>query len=159
MARRSASTASRSSRRRGPSAVRAPALAAALLLAPAAHASPAQDYVLYCMGCHGADARGLPGHIPPLAGMLPLFMRSPGGRDYVLRVPGAANTALPDEQLTAVLNWLAESYPAEAGPAPAPFTVTEVAAARRRPLADVKETRRQVVEALAAGGAAPAASY
>lgn len=133
--------------------------AAALLLAPLAHADPAQDYVLYCMGCHGADAGGLPGRIPPLAGTLPLFMRSAAGRDYVLRVPGAANTALPDAQLTAVLNWLAERFPAAAGPPPEPFTLAEVTAARRRPLADVKEARRQVVEALGTAGAAPPLSY
>jgi cytochrome c553 len=30
-------------------------------------ASPAQDYTLYCMGCHGAQAQGVPGKIPPLA--------------------------------------------------------------------------------------------
>src|SRR5450432_3221250 len=73
-----------------------------------AKASPAQDYMLYCMGCHGADAQGVPGKVPALAHSLSLFMRTPQGRDYVLRVPGAANSALADAQLAAVLNWLAE---------------------------------------------------
>ena len=49
-------------------------------------ASPAQDYTLYCMGCHGAQAQGVPGKIPPLAGSVSLYMRIPEGRDYVLRV-------------------------------------------------------------------------
>src|SRR5215831_6533062 len=89
-------------------------------------ASPAQDYMLYCMGCHGAQAQGVPGKIPPLAGSLSLFMRSAEGRDYLLRVPGAANSALPDAQLAAVLNWLAASYGASATAPPAPFTVDEV---------------------------------
>lgn len=31
----------------------------------AAAASPVQDYMLYCMGCHGPEARGVPGKIPP----------------------------------------------------------------------------------------------
>src|SRR5262252_5452509 len=95
--------------------VRAPALlgAALLLAARAACASPAQDYMLYCMGCHGAEAQGVPGKIPPLAVALALFMRTAEGRDYVLRVPGAANSALPDAQLAAVLNWLAASYGAQ----------------------------------------------
>ena len=70
-------------------------------------ANPAQDYILNCMGCHGTEAQGIPGKVPPLANALSRFMRSPEGRNYVLRVPGAANSALSDQQLAAVLNWLA----------------------------------------------------
>ena len=125
----------------------------------ALRASPAQDYTLYCMGCHGAQAQGVPGKIPPLAGSVSLFMRSAEGRDYVLRVPGAANSALPDAQLTAVLNWLAESYGAPGAPPPVPFTVDEVARVRRTPLADVQARRREVVRSLAATGAAPPTQY
>jgi hypothetical protein len=125
----------------------------------ALHASPAQDYMLYCMGCHGAQAQGVPGKIPPLAGSVSLFMRTPEGRDYVLRVPGAANSALPDAQLTAVLNWLAESYGAPGAPRPVPFTVDEVTRVRRTPLADVQAKRREVVRSLAATGAAPPTQY
>lgn len=135
------------------------AAALALALAGVAGAGPGQDYMLYCMGCHGADAHGLPGKIPPLAGSVARFMRTPEGRDYVLRVPGAANSVLPDERLAAVLNWLAERFPAPEQLQPAPFTVEEVAAARNTPLADVQATRREVVRKLAASGAAPPASY
>jgi mono/diheme cytochrome c family protein len=136
----------------------------AVALAPGAFAaavpaSPAQDYTLYCMGCHGAQAQGVPGKIPPLAGSVSLFMRTPEGRDYVLRVPGAANSALTDAQLTAVLNWLAETYGATAVLQPAPFTVDEVTRVRRTPLADVQARRREVVRLLAASGAAPPAQY
>ncbi|MBV8740220.1 MAG: hypothetical protein JOZ12_00470, partial [Sinobacteraceae bacterium] len=28
-------------------------------------ASPLEDYVLHCMGCHGSQAEGVPGRIPP----------------------------------------------------------------------------------------------
>jgi hypothetical protein len=122
-------------------------------------ASPAQDYTLYCLGCHGAQAQGVPGRIPPLAGSVSLFMRTPEGRDYVLRVPGAANSALPDAQLAAVLNWLAESYGAPGAPRAVPFTVDEVTRVRRTPLADVQARRREVIRALAATGPAPAPRY
>jgi mono/diheme cytochrome c family protein len=126
-----------------------------------AHASPQQDYILYCMGCHGDQAQGVPGKVPALAGSVALFMRSPDGRNYVLRVPGAANSALADAQLAAVLNWLAERFPpGDAGaPKGAPFTAAEVSELRRTPLADVKERRREVVRALAASGPAPPADY
>ena len=137
------------------------ALVAAAALARAAHASPQQDYSLYCMGCHGSDAQGVAGKVPPLAGSLALFMRSPEGRNYLLRVPGAASSALGDAQLAAVLNWLVERYPptpsvAAAGP---PFTAAEVGELRRAPLADVRERRREVVRSLAASGPAPPAEY
>jgi len=141
---------------------RAAALGAALMasfIAPALCASPAQDYMLYCMGCHGAQAQGVPGKIPPLAGSLALFMRTPEGRNYVLRVPGAANSALPDAQLAAVLNWLATSYGAPGGPPAAPFTVAEVSSVRRMPLVDVQARRREVIGILAASGTAPPTQY
>jgi cytochrome c553 len=139
-----------------------PALLAALASVPAASpasAGPEQDYILYCRGCHGADAEGVSGKIPPLAGALARFMRAPEGRNYVLRVPGAANSALTDAQLAGVLNWLAERYPAAEVPHIEPFTTEEVTRSRHTPLADVLATRREVVRALAASGAAPAAQY
>jgi mono/diheme cytochrome c family protein len=144
--------------------VRPAAAAAALsaaLLSLAAQADPTQDYMLYCMGCHGAEARGVPGKVPALAGSIALFMRSPEGRNYLLRVPGAANSALSDAQLAAVLNWLAERYPPAAAPATrgAQFTAEEVAALRHTPLPDVQQRRREVVRALAASGPAPPAEY
>ena len=145
--------------------MRAPRAAAAALLASAlaaaAYASPEQDYILFCMGCHGAQAQGVPGKVPPLAGSVALFMRSADGRNYVLRVPGAANSALSDAQLAAVLNWLAERFPPAVAAAPpsAPFTPAEVTELRHTPLADVRERRHEVVRALAASGPAPPAEY
>jgi mono/diheme cytochrome c family protein len=115
--------------------------------------------MLYCMGCHGAQAQGVPGKIPPLAGALALFMRTADGRDYVLRVPGAASSALPDAQLAAVLNWLAQTYGALGQPPVVPFSVEDVTRVRRAPLADVQARRRAVVSDLAASGPAPAAQY
>lgn len=121
--------------------------------------SPAQDYMLFCQGCHGEEAQGVPGKVPPLAGSLNRFMRTSAGRDYLLRVPGAANSALSDEQLTAVLNWLAQRY-AAAGERPAtPFTVGEVTRLRHTPLANVLATRAEVVRALAASGPSPPDKY
>jgi len=104
---------------------------------------------------HGSFAHGR----KALAGSLARFMRTPEGRDYVLRVPGAANSVLSDAQLAAVLNWLAARYPAAGEPSPAPFTVEEVTRARRTPLASVQERRREVIRGLGAAGVAPPAEY
>jgi cytochrome c553 len=136
------------------------ALANAFPLVTAHAANPAQDYVLNCMGCHGAEAQGIPGKVPPLAHSLSRFMRTAAGRNYIVRVPGAANSALSDEQLAAVLNWLAVTYDSSApGNQPAAFTGSEVASARRRPLQSVLATRSVVVHNLANTGAAPPLRY
>jgi hypothetical protein len=126
----------------------------------AALANPAQDYMLYCMGCHGAQAEGVPGKVPPLAHALGRFMRTAAGRNYILRVPGAANSALSDAQLTAVLNWLAQQFNSDELAADVPmFTAAEVTAVRHIPLASVLAARREVVRDLAATGPAPPANY
>jgi cytochrome c553 len=126
----------------------------------AAHANPAQDYMLFCMGCHGAQAEGVPGKVPPLAHALGRFMRTAAGRNYLLRVPGAANSALSDAQLAAVLNWLAQQYNSDELAADVPlFTAAEVTASRHTPLASVLAARRDVVRDLAATGPAPPATY
>ncbi len=129
-------------------------------LGTAALAAPAEDYMLHCMGCHGAHAEGVPGKVPPLAHSLARFMRSPAGRSYVLRVPGAANSMLSDAQLADVLNWIADSYDGEelAGSI-ARFTAREVASQRHTPLAAVQAMRSEIVRQLAASGPAPAAQY
>ncbi|MGC1523391.1 MAG: cytochrome c [Steroidobacteraceae bacterium] len=135
-------------------------VAAAAAWSGAAGASPAQDYMLYCMGCHGPQAQGVPGKVPPLAHSLGRFMRTAAGRDYLLRVPGAANSVLSDAQLAAVLNWLAEEFNADEISADMPkFTAAEVGAARHAPLAAVLARRREVVRDLAATGPAPPADY
>jgi cytochrome c553 len=126
----------------------------------AACANPAQDYMLFCMGCHGAQAEGVPGKVPPLAHSLGLFMRTAAGRNYLLRVPGASNSALSDAQLAAVLNWLAQQYNSEELSADVPmFTAAEVTAVRHAPLVSVLATRREVVRDLAATGSSPPATY
>jgi cytochrome c553 len=139
--------------------LRLTAYATALLVSAQASADAAQDYTLYCMGCHGPQAQGVPGKIPPLAGALGRFMRTAQGRDYILRVPGAANSALSDAQLAAVLNWLVEQFGAAGEARPAAVTEAEVAKVRRIPLASVQATRRDVVQALATSGPAPAPEY
>jgi mono/diheme cytochrome c family protein len=136
------------------------ALMSACLFAGAAAANPAQDYMLYCMGCHGPQAEGVPGKVPPLAHALGLYMKTPAGRNYVLRVPGAANSALSDSELAAVLNWLAVTYSAGEFSSDTPmFTPAEVAKLRHVPLESVLAARREVVGAMAAAGQAPPLEY
>ena len=135
-------------------------LTALLLVAAVAAASPAQDYVMNCRGCHGEGAQGVPGKVPPLAHTLVQFMRSTAGRSYVLRVPGASNSMLSDAQLAAVLNWIAGNFGRDQLPDSAPpFSVQEVAATRRMPMVSVQATRHEVLKQLAASGSAPSEDY
>jgi hypothetical protein len=95
-----------------------------------------------------------------LANALSRFMRTAEGRNYVLRVPGAANSALSDRELADVLNWLAVKFDAGAAASnPAPFTIEEVSRLRHKPLVSVLAARSAVVRNLAATGPAPPAQY
>jgi hypothetical protein len=147
--------------------VRAARLAALLLVAalPAAaadytpgrplesHAGARLDYALKCKGCHGLRGQGTPGHVPRLEGFVGLFTHLPEGRDYLMRVPGVARSVLDDVRLTAVLNWVLETYGREqVAPGFRPFTVAEVAAARLRPLEDRKGLRDRMLAELRAKG-------
>jgi len=134
--------------------------AVAILSVGSVAASPAQDYMLYCMGCHGTEAQGVPGKVPPLAHALGRFLRSPEGRNYVLRVPGAANSALSDEQLAGVLNWLVATFNSADVPDNVPrFSTEEVAHLRHVPLPGVQAARNDIVKSLAATGPAPPTTY
>ena len=64
------------------------------------------DFTFRCRGCHGFAGEGTPGHVPRLDGFVGLFTQVPGGRDYLMRVPGVASSVLDDARLAAVLNWM-----------------------------------------------------
>ncbi len=110
------------------------------------------DYVLHCEGCHLVDGAGLPGAVPPLTGSVARIARLPGGREYLVRVPGVAQAALSDAALAALLDWVVVRFAEGAVPPGfAPYTEEEVARWRRRPLTDVAAAR----SALFAGASEP----
>ncbi|WP_260430060.1 cytochrome c [Burkholderia cenocepacia] len=112
-----------------------------------------QHWVLNCMGCHTATGGGIPGKVPPLANSLGYFAHLPAGREYVMRVPGASNSALSDRELADVLNWVFTTMNRDALPRDfKPYTAAEVAAHRRPALSDVATVRAGLVRALQARG-------
>ena len=118
------------------------ALAAA---APAAGADPRADYLMHCAGCHLADASGVPPEVPSLVGPLGRIASSPVGRDYLARVPGAAQALLTDDELAAVLNWLLVEYNRDTLPSGfRPLTAAEVGNSRARVLADPLKLRNEL---------------
>lgn len=119
--------------------------AAALLACAPAAADPRADYLLHCAGCHLADGSGSPQSVPSLAGPLGRIAASPEGRDYLARVPGAAQAPLDDEALAAVLNWILLELNRETLPRDfRPLRGSEVARSRARVLADPLKLRREL---------------
>ncbi len=94
-----------------------------------------QHWVLNCQGCHRADGSGSPQTAPPLAGAVARFLRVPGGREYLTRVPGVASSPLSDAELAELLNWTLWRFDREHLPAVfTPYSAGEVARGRSRPL-------------------------
>jgi hypothetical protein len=109
--------------------------------------SPAINYMLQCQGCHLADGSGAPGSVPPLSDFVARFLAVPGGREYLVRVPGSAQSPLDDAELAELLNWIVHRFgPAETATGSAPFTTEEVARLRRPPLTHVGAVRRALLE-------------
>jgi mono/diheme cytochrome c family protein len=103
---------------------------------------PALDYVLHCQGCHQAGGIGLQGAVPALKSSVARVVSAPGGREYVTRVPGVAQSQLDDAAVARLLNWIVAYYDAEHLPADfRPFTAEEIAAGRKRPLVNASEAR------------------
>jgi mono/diheme cytochrome c family protein len=124
------------------------ALLLAALAAPAA-ADPRLDYILHCQGCHGPDGAGAPGAAPTFRGQVGKFLTVPGGREYLIRVPGTAQSELDDARTAALLNWLLREFSREQVPADfVPYDGAEVARHRRDALVDVGATRKELMRAL-----------
>jgi mono/diheme cytochrome c family protein len=125
------------------------ALVAALLLAAPAAADPRVDYMLNCRGCHGPEGAGAPGAAPSFRGQLAKFLWVPGGREYLIRVPGTAQSELDDARTAALLNWLLHEFSADEIPADfAAYGADEVARQRHTPLTDVWGTRQELLRAI-----------
>ena len=121
----------------------------ALVVPIAGHAyEPQVNYQLHCMGCHLADGSGETDRVPSVRKTLVPFSMLSDGRNYVLRVPGVAQSPLDDAEVAAVLNWMARNL--SDVPLPAGFKdygAGEVKAVRGRPLAQVKELRQKLLGA------------
>ncbi len=145
--------------RRAPRRLRTGALvlACAGLAAVQARANtPHVDYMLECQGCHLADGTGSPGAVPSLRDSVGRFAAVPGGRAYLIRVPGSAQSGLSDAELAAVLNWMIRRFgPADAAAELVPFSAGEVAAHRPRPLLELEPLRGELLRRIEAARRPP----
>lgn len=126
---------------------------AVALAHPASAETPRTLYLLKCSGCHRADGQGATdAGVPPFPGFIADLARDPGGRTYMLHVPGVVGSGLNDADLTAVLNYLLDRW---SGATDAKrFTPQEVATLRAVSVNDVVSYRRALVARLRKSGAA-----
>jgi len=106
-----------------------------------------EDWMINCQGCHGAKAEGLADKVPNMNGNVAKFLRVDGGREFLIQVPGVANSPLDDKSLTDVVNWMLSKFDAEnLGSDFSPYSEQEVRILRQTPLlASVEKTRRALV--------------
>jgi mono/diheme cytochrome c family protein len=112
---------------------------------------PQTNYMLQCMGCHTPDGSGEPGRVPSIKETLVPFASNPGGRRFLIQVPGASQSTLSDAELAALLNWMIQNLSVSKPAHFTRFTEAEVAGLRRSPLVDVQGTRRLLLESLHSG--------
>ena len=116
--------------------------------APALAYQPRINYMLQCLGCHGPEGRGEPGHVPSIRATLVPLSRFAAGRRYLLQVPGVALSTLSDEDLAALLNWLIPRIGHVRPKRFRAFTPVEVARYRRTPLVEISAARTRLMRQL-----------
>ena len=106
------------------------------------------NYLIHCAGCHLSDGSGSPPRVPDVRGELGRLLAAPGGREYLIQVPGAATARVSDRELAAIVNYMLASF--SSGTLPAgfePFGETEVGRLRRSWLSDPEPVRARLLEA------------
>jgi hypothetical protein len=118
-------------------------------------------YLTSCGGCHGIEGVSAPRVVPTLRHLTGTFLCTNEGREYIVRLPDVALSALSDRMLTEVINWVAFDLgaPVAGGREEArPYTVAEVQRLRRHPFTNtgLLRYRERVVAHLAPRCAVPA---
>ena len=116
---------------------------------PADEAQARFDYMLNCQGCHLPDGDSA-GDVPRMKGFVGNFLKVPGGREFLVQVPGSANAPLDDARLAALLNWMLLEISRDELPEDfRPYTPEEVGEYRTMTLRDVLQTRAQLIQKVA----------
>jgi mono/diheme cytochrome c family protein len=128
-----------------------------VLRADAPPVSPVQGaralYVLHCAGCHGQDGSGSPSARVPDMRQVGRFLRVPGGREFLIQVPGVMGSGLDDVQVAQVSNWVLANLAADSVPTPyRPYEAAEIARLRRQALVDVGARRAALAQQAAEQG-------
>ena len=118
---------------------------------------PVINYQLECSGCHLMDGEGARRNdVPRMKDFVGQFLEVEGGREFLARVPGVAQSSFTDAQLAELLNWLLRSDIAGDSTPNAfePYTEAEIEALRGDPLDSIQTTRNALLERMREQGLA-----
>ena len=105
-----------------------------------------QNYILNCQGCHLPDGSGSPGNVPKMSGFVGYFLHVPGGREFLVQVPGVAGAAISDQELADVMNWVLLNFSGDQLPeAFIPYSQEEISNLRKQPLVDMHQRREALL--------------
>ena len=121
-------------------------IAAAMAPSAGLAEEPRIAYWLHCAGCHLLDGTGAPPEVPTLIDEPGRIAGLPGGREYLVRIPGVAQAGLGDAKLAEVLNFMLEEFSPTTTPAGfEPFEAEEAGRVRRQVLIDPLKSRSEIV--------------
>ena len=81
------------------------------------------------------------------------FLQQPGGREFIVQVPGVMNSPLSDREIADLMNWLLPQVSAPTLPAPLePYEASEIARLRASRPVDVPAQRQRLIDAALANG-------
>ena len=116
------------------------------------------NYQLQCAGCHLGNGMGSAANdTPRMTGFVGNFLKVPGGREFLVRVPGMSQSALNNAQLADLLNWLMREDGMAGKSRPAdyqPYNADEVAALRAKTMLNLPGTRAELINKMRAQGIA-----
>lgn len=110
--------------------------------------SPRVNYALHCQGCHLPDGSGRAGHVPAMRGHLARYLEVPGGREYIVRVPGVSTSKLSDTDTAALMNWLVREMGPRVPTTFRPYTTAEIAELRSRWLNRPAPVRAELLKSI-----------
>jgi hypothetical protein len=111
---------------------------------------PRIAYWLHCAGCHGLQGLGAPPEVPSLIDEPGRIVQLPGGREYMVAIPGVSQAGLNDVELAKVLNYMMHEFSPRTLPAEfEPFSADEVGRFRAEALIDPLLRREQLLSGAA----------
>ncbi len=118
-----------------------------VMFSSTAAADARSDYLLHCSGCHLENGSSKILDVPDLRETYGFLSSFAAGREYLVRVPGAAYSPLSDAALAQVMNWMLENFELQQTSG-SPFSEEDVAAFRSNPLYNPGVLRESLLEAL-----------
>lgn len=114
------------------------------------------NYLHHCVGCHGMDGGGAPSKgVPSMRGTLGRFLQVPGGREFIVQVPGVMSSPLDDKAIAELMNWLLPRVSRDTLPdGLRAYDAAEIARLRGTRPVDVGAVRQRLVDEARAAGIA-----